>query len=62
MTAIPTFYKSATPTRDHAPIIGTDREFMRFLASRRAASLAAPASARPSHTRAVEADAGKGSR
>lgn len=35
MTAIPTFYKSATPTRDHAPLIGIDREFMAFLARRR---------------------------
>lgn len=35
MTAIPLFHRSATPTRDHAPLIGTDREFMAFLAERK---------------------------
>lgn len=61
MTAIPRLYRSATPMRDCATLAGTDREFMRFLASRRAASLVPPASAHPSHTRVAEARAGKGS-
>lgn len=52
-------FRTATPTRDHAPLIGADTEFMAFLASRRAAS---PSGARPSHTPAAEAGAGKGSR
>lgn len=57
MTALRIF-QTATPTRDHAPLIGADTEFMALLASRRAAS---PSNgARPPHTRAVEAGAGKG--
>jgi hypothetical protein len=35
VTAIPRFYRSATPSRDHAPLIGTDTEFMAFLAEAR---------------------------
>ena len=35
MTAIPLFYRSATPTRDHAPLVGVDTEFMSFLAEAR---------------------------
>lgn len=35
MTAIPRFYTSATPTRDHMPIVGIDHEFMRFLRLRK---------------------------
>lgn len=35
MTAIPIFYRTATPTRDHAPLMGTDAEYMRFLRLRR---------------------------
>lgn len=35
MTAIPIFHRTATPTRDHAPLMGTDHEYMRFLRLRR---------------------------
>lgn len=35
MTAIPIFHRTATPTRDHAPLVGTDTEFMAFLAEAR---------------------------
>lgn len=35
MTAIPLFRSTATPTRDHAPLVGTDAEYMRFLRLRR---------------------------
>lgn len=35
MTAIPLFRSTATPTRDMAPLAGTDTEYMRFLRLRR---------------------------
>ena len=35
MTAIPLFRSTATPTRDMAPLVGTDAEYMRFLRLRR---------------------------
>lgn len=32
---IPVFHRTATPTRDAAPLAGVDAEFMAFLAARR---------------------------
>lgn len=35
MTAIPTIFRTAKPSRDFAPLAGFDIEHMRFLAERR---------------------------
>ncbi len=60
MTAIPIFHRTATPTRDNAPLMGIDHEFMRFLRLRRAPRQCSATGAQSPTPAVVEADAGRG--